>query len=78
MFLFWVLGAPLIGFFILFLNKERLEDPVFSGYFRMLYMGLKSKIFYWEFCNSIRKFFLILINVFLSIYEGSIKVKTKW
>lgn len=42
----------------------------------MLYQGYRPQIFYWEFVNTLKKFILIGLNVFLSRYDASYKGMT--
>ena len=62
----WIVGLPFIGFLYLYRNRRRLENPVIFGRFRLIYQGLKTDMFYWEFINMIRKTVLVLVNVFLN------------
>ena len=73
MLIIWVIGTPVSTFVLLFKNRQRLDDPVFFGKFRMLYQGLKTKYFYWEIVNTFRKISIVSINVFLSLYPDYIK-----
>ena len=36
------------------------------SYLLILYQGLKPNRFYWEFCNILRKIFIVMVNVFIS------------
>jgi hypothetical protein len=47
MILFWVIGAPLFGFILLYKNNEKLEKEAFASNYRILYMGLKPECYYW-------------------------------
>jgi len=42
----------------------------------LLYQGYRPQIFYWEFVNTLKKFILIGLNVFLSRYDASYKGMT--
>jgi len=51
----WVVGCPLLAFYILFRNRKYLEEEHVKSYMLVLYQGLKPEVFYWEFVNTIRK-----------------------
>jgi len=38
---------------------EKAEDNKVKKYFLILYQGLRPKIFYWEFINSLRKILIL-------------------
>ncbi len=65
---FWVTLLPAIALILMYRNV-RVEDPnnKVQKYFLILYQGLKSKHFYWEFMNSFRKI-AILIAFLLPTY----------
>ena len=69
MFLFWVIGLPVIGFTLIYRNKENLNSEDILAKYRMLYQGLRPEAYYWEFLNVMRKIMLIAINVFLSGFD---------
>ena len=69
MFLFWVMGLPVVGFLLIYKHKEELDSADTLAKYRMLYQGLRKDAYYWEFVNVFRKIFLISLNVFLSGYE---------
>ncbi|CDW86055.1 UNKNOWN [Stylonychia lemnae] len=69
----WIIGAPLFTFIYLRKNKNKLQQEEFFGKYRMLYQGLKSEYYYWEFANILRKIFLVCINVFLNLYSNTFK-----
>ena len=73
MLLVWVVGMPVLAFFLMFCNKDKLNDEKFFSKYRMLYQGLKRKHFYWEIVNIFRKISIVSINVFLSLYPDYIK-----
>ena len=62
----WVIGCPVIAFIILYKKRHTLEEGRIKLYMLVLYQGLKQKVFYWEFVNTIRKTSILMINVFLS------------
>ena len=66
----WVIGMPVIALIIMFKHVPKLEENKVKQYFFILYQGLKQKLFFWEFINSLRKV-LILISFML---PGNIKI----
>jgi hypothetical protein len=62
----WVFGVPLVGFFLLFKNRKKLDDDKVRGMYLILYQGVKPKAFYWEFVNTIRKVLILSINILIS------------
>ena len=64
----WVFGLPLIAFIVLVRHRHNLEDWSVKKYYLLLYQGLKPNRFYWEFVNTIRKFIILISNVFLVSY----------
>ena len=73
MFSIWIFGAPLFGFIILYRNKDNLDSSHMLMRYRMLYNGLKSEVFYWEFVNTFRKMWIICVNVFFSTFSEEIR-----
>ena len=66
MIMVWVIGCPVIAFIILYKRRYTLEEGRIKIYMLVLYQGLKQKVFYWEFVNTIRKTSILMVNVFLS------------
>eukprot|EP00347_Sterkiella_histriomuscorum_P019534 403341265 len=74
----WAIGAgiPLIFVFVIFLPiyalkqlyklRDELDQIQNLQKYKMMYQGLKRKVFYWEFINLSFKVILVSINVFLS------------
>ena len=62
----WVVGAPLLALVILFKNRKDLDQGYIKSYMLVLYQGLKPKVFYWEFINTLRKVLILVLAVFLS------------
>jgi hypothetical protein len=60
----------LLVLIILIKNRNNLEDPSIERYYLVLYQGLKPKVFYWEFVNTMRKVVMPLSNVLLSTASG--------
>ena len=80
MIIVWVIGAPVLAFYILFKNRNRLDDPQFQRYMIVIYQGFKKNKYYWELLNVVRKVTIVAINVFLSqlglFYKGMAGVIT--
>ena len=55
----WVFGIPLTVLCLLIKYKNKLDDANIKKYLLMLYQGLRSKVFYWEFVNIFRKVVLL-------------------
>lgn len=77
----WVFGTPIITLIYLTKHRKQLEDWSIKKYFMIIYQGLRSEMYYWEFVNILRKFLILAINVFA--YSTSINVKlalsiSKW
>lgn len=53
-------------FIFLVKNRKKLDSPKVQSYFLILYQGLRPQAYYWEFVNTIRKIFMVAINVFMS------------
>ena len=74
MIIVWVIGAPVLAFYILFKNRNRLDDPQLKRYMIVLYQGFNEDKYYWELLNVVRKVMIVSINVFLSrlgsFYKG--------
>ena len=69
----WVIGTPLIGFLYLLRKRKVLDQQILLSRYRMIYQGLKTNLFYWEFVNILRKTFLVAVNAFLSMYPDIFK-----
>ena len=74
MLIVWVIGMPLIALIILFKNRHNLEDWKIKKYMLILYQGLRKETFYWEFVNTLRKFVILSLNVFLSSYSAYYRI----
>jgi hypothetical protein len=74
MLIVWVIGTPLVAFFVLFKYRHNLEDWHVKKYFLILYQGLKPKTFYWEFINTMRKMLILSLNVFLNAYSSYYRI----
>ena len=61
-----MLGLPVAGMVLLYIRRKKLDEPNEMRYFLVLYQGLRRNRFYWEFCNILRKIFIVMINVFLA------------
>ena len=65
---------PLFAFFILFKNRNHLEEDHVKNYYLILYQGLRREVFYWEFINTIRKILIIGLSTILSILSLGYKI----
>jgi len=64
--LVWTIGSPLLAFFLLYRNRNKLNEAHVQKYYLMLYQGLRSRAYYWELINTIRKILMVAINVLMS------------
>ncbi|CAI2378198.1 unnamed protein product [Moneuplotes crassus] len=65
----WVISMPLFALIVMYKKVYKAgEDNKLGQYFLILYQGLNTKQFYWEFVNSSRKI-LILISFLLPDYS---------
>ncbi|CAI2376317.1 unnamed protein product [Moneuplotes crassus] len=62
----WVIGCPMAALVILIKFRKNLDHDIVKRYFLVLYQGLKPKVFYWEFVNTLRKILIPLTNILLS------------
>mmetsp|Transcript_17094 Transcript_17094/g.19717 ORF Transcript_17094/g.19717 Transcript_17094/m.19717 type:complete len:116 (+) Transcript_17094:64-411(+) len=74
MFAVWVIGSPLLAFYILFRNRRHLEEGAIRNYMLVLYQGLRPEVFYWEFVNTFRKVLILLLNVFLTSFSAHYRI----
>jgi hypothetical protein len=65
----WVIGSQVVILWILIKNRQRLKSNKIKIYFQLLYQGYREKIFFWEFVNTLKKFLLVSISVFLARYN---------
>ena len=61
----WIIGMPLFGLLMLIKNRKRLRNANVLSKYRILYIGLKSEYYFWEFVNTFRKVSLLILNVFI-------------
>jgi len=73
MLIVWVIGTQVLTLLYLIKNRKRLKNSKVKKYFHILYLGYREEHFYWEFVNTLRKFCMISINVFLSQVSTSYK-----
>ena len=66
MLIIYVIGSPLVMFLLVFKNRKKLGHPEVIQYILLLYQGLNHSKFYWEFVNTLRKFILLWIHVFIT------------
>ena len=62
-----MIATPVFAFYILFKNRNNLEDDNIKQYYLILYQGFTKKEFYWEFVNVFRKVIIIALNSILSV-----------
>ena len=65
MLIVYVIGAPLLAFFVLFKNRKNLDKPEIIKYILLLYQGLRHERYYWELVNTLRKSTLLGLQVFV-------------
>ena len=73
MLIVWVFGSQILILAILIKNRKQLDSVKIKRYFQLLYQGYQIDTFYWEFVNTLKKFILVAINVFLGQYPLSYK-----
>ena len=56
---------PVVGIVGLTWKRAQLRRKHFRMYFLILYQGMRSNRYYWEFVNVIRKIMLLMISVFI-------------
>lgn len=66
MLVFYVIGAPIAAFIILFVNRTKLHKPEVLHYILLLYQGVKHDRYYWEMVNTFRKSSLLFLHVFVT------------
>lgn len=59
--LVWVIVIPVIAFLLLWCNIKKDKTNKVKAYMLILYQGLKTEKFYWEFVNTIRKVCLLIV-----------------
>jgi hypothetical protein len=64
--IFWIIIFPSILFYILYRNRNELDNPVTLLKIGILYKEYKSRAYYWELIKSLEK---ILIIFFLNIFS---------
>ena len=74
MLIFWVILCPLVAFFILYKNRNNLDEWRIKKYFLIIYQGLKPSAFYWEFVATFRKFALLTVNALTNTYSLNYKI----
>ena len=56
----WVTITPIIGLILLSRNIKKDDDNRIKQFMLVLYQGLKSQRFYWEFVNTLRKVLILM------------------
>ena len=70
----WVLGMPITALILLFKNFKKEESNKVKQYLLILYQGLRTEVFYWEFINTFIKAFILLIFIALSFLNQTVKI----
>jgi len=65
MLVIYAIGYPVTVFIILFIIRNKLNQPKVLSYFILLYQGLRQERYYWELVNTFRKFLLLSLHVFI-------------
>lgn len=65
----WGFGIPMMAFFHIRKNLEKLKDIEFKKAYGFLYDGYKIDRYFWEFVILYRKIIMIFISVFLVTYS---------
>ena len=66
--IFWGLGIPLFGMFLLFLDRKNLHKLEIKQKYGFLFNGYQKNYYYWEGVIIFRKIALIFISVFLDSF----------
>ena len=69
----WVFGTQFLILLYLIKHRRRLNSTAVKKYFHIIYIGYRDERFYWEFVNTLKKFIIISLNVFLSQVSKSYK-----
>ena len=69
----WVFGTQFLILLYLIKHRRRLNSTAVKKYFHIIYIGYRDERFYWEFVNTLKKFIIISLNVFLSQISKSYK-----
>ena len=72
--LIWILGLPMLAFFILFRKRHKLGEEDNLTRYGFLYVGLNHQAFYWEILLHFRKVLMISINVFFTTFKPLYRV----
>lgn len=64
MILLEVLGIPLMGFIVLYKNRNSLHDPRTMEKYHFLYLGYKDKYYFWEIVVVTKKSLIVIVNIF--------------
>jgi hypothetical protein len=71
----WIVGLPLVAWFILFRKRQNLSDDENIARYGFLYTGLNHQAFYWEILLHFRKVLMICINVFMTTFKPLYRVR---
>jgi len=70
----WIVGLPIVAWFILFRKRNQLSDEGNIARYGFLYTGLSHNAFYWEILLHFRKVLMICINVFMTTFKPLYRV----
>lgn len=72
MIILWVIGMPIVGFFLLYINRKKLDEKKVMESYVILYQGLRRKHYYWEIVNTLRKVIILSLNILINepIYKA--------
>ena len=71
----WIVGLPLVAWYILFRKRASLSDDENIARYGFLYTGLNHQAFYWEILLHFRKVLMICINVFMTTFKPLYRVR---
>ena len=64
--IFYTVGCPLVMLIILYKNSHKLNHLKIRKYYLLMYQGFRNEVFYWEFVNTLRKIFMVLLKVMMT------------
>lgn len=70
MLLFFTFGLPAAGIVFMYMNRARLEDPVWAKRYQVLFGGYNRNRFFWEGIVILRKLLIVFFLVFLKPYPA--------
>ena len=72
--IFWVIILPIFSLVLLYRNFNKGENNKIKMYFLILYQGLKTNWYYWEFFNSLRKVLILVTFAALATFSPLYKI----